>query len=288
MNADPHKPHANLPSYLFLALCALNTTAIVWLTADESFGWLTVTPLIMLQALLLIGVQEIKHQGVHRQFLVGTRLNDAVGMLAAGLFGANFVGYRHFHLEHHRKTCQADDPEGLMYRQTWPTRLICLLGAAEQLWVTVSTNRIARRYVPPHAVAQWRWNNALVVVLLAALAYALLQAPRQLMCAYVIPYCLFAWLDFWLTQAEHYGVPIAAQGPRRAPAAITTDVFLPGPLSWLILHRSLHRTHHHAPATRWFDARVQSQALATQAPGGTTDLPTFFRTWMRLGPRLWK
>jgi fatty acid desaturase len=282
---------SNLPSYLFMALCILNTTAIAWLAAHEGLGWLVVVPLvplIVLQAILMIGVQEIKHQGVHRQFLVGTRLNDAVGVFAAAIFAANFVGYRYFHLEHHRKTCQADDPEGLMYEQTWRTHLISLLGAAEQLWVTVTTNIISRRYTPPRAVWRWRWNNALIVVFVALLALGIHEVPRQVVCAYLLPYCLFAWMDFWLTQAEHYGVPISAQGSRRAPADITTDLYLPRPLSWLILNRSLHRIHHHAPATRWFHAYAQSEVLAESKPGGVTDLPTFFATWMRLGPRLWK
>ncbi|CAN7564929.1 fatty acid desaturase family protein [Pseudomonas brassicacearum subsp. neoaurantiaca] len=279
---------SNLPSYLFMMLCVLNSTAIAWLATHEAFVWLAVAPLIVLQAILMIGVQEIKHQGVHRQFLVGTRLNDAVGVFAAGIFAANFVGYRYFHLEHHRKTCQADDPEGLMYEQTWPTRWISLLGAAEQLWVAISTNRISRRYLPPHAVWRWRWNNALIVVFAGALAFGLYEVPRLVVCVYLLPYCLFAWMDFWLTQAEHYGVRISAQGPRRAPCEITTDVRLPKALSWLILHRSLHRTHHHAPATRWFHAYAQSTVLAKDKPGGMTDLPAFVATWMRLGPRLWK
>nr|BFE96999.1 hypothetical protein GCM10020185_75350 [Pseudomonas brassicacearum subsp. brassicacearum] len=67
-------------------LCVLNSTAIAWLATHEAFVWLAVAPLIVLQAILMIGVQEIKHQGVHRQFLVGTRLNDAVGVFAAGIF----------------------------------------------------------------------------------------------------------------------------------------------------------------------------------------------------------
>ncbi|NUT89654.1 fatty acid desaturase [Pseudomonas corrugata] len=279
---------SNLPSYLFLALCIGNTAALAWLAGNEAFGWLELAPLVILQAVLMIGVQEIKHQGVHRQFLVGTRLNDAVGMLAAAMFGANFVGYRYFHLEHHRKTCQADDPEGLMYEQSWRTRLICLLGPVEQLWTTLSTNAISRRYVPPREVWRWRRNNALLALFLAALAVGIHEAPRQVLSAWLIPYCLFAWLDFWLTQAEHYGVAISAQGARRAPADITTDVYLPTWVSWLILHRSLHRTHHEAPATRWFHAHARSRVLAETRPGSAVGLRAFLATWMRFGPRLWK
>ena len=286
--AASHSLRSNMPSYLFMALCALNTAAIVWLAAHDEFGWLAVAPLIVLQAILMIGAQEAKHQCVHRQFLVGTRLNDAVGVFTAAIFGVNFVGYRCFHLEHHRKTCQADDPEGLLYQQTWRTRLISLFGAVEQLWVAVSINIFSRGYTPPHALWRWRWNNAFLAVFVAALALGIHEVPRQIVCAYLLPYCIFAWLDFWLTQAEHYGVPISAQGSRRAPCDITTDLYLPTPLSWLILHRSLHRIHHDAPATRWFHAHAQSRALAELKPGGVTDLPTFYATWMRLGPRLWK
>ncbi|WP_260958563.1 fatty acid desaturase family protein [Pseudomonas citri] len=288
VNALKRASRANLPSYLFVALCILNTALIAWLSGQDTFGWQVLAPLILLQAILMIGVQEIKHQGVHRQFLVGTRLNDAVGMVAAAIFAANFVGYRHFHLEHHRKTCQADDPEGLMYEKSWRTRLICLLGPVEQLWISFSSNRIARPYLPPHAMWQWRFCNVLIVVFIVALAASLYAAPRQVIYSYLLPYCMFAWLDFWLTQAEHYGVPISAQGARRDPATITTDLYLPRPISWLILHRSLHRTHHAAPATRWFQAHARSVALEQHKPGGATDLPTFVATWMRLGPRLWK
>ena len=278
----------NMPSYLFMALCVLNTAAIAWLAEQQAFGWPAVAPLIVLQAILMIGVQEAKHQCVHRQFLVGTRLNDALGVFTAAIFGVNFVGYRCFHLEHHRKTCQVDDPEGLLYKQTWPTRLISLFGAVEQLWVAISINIYSRRYTPHHAVWRWRWNNLFIAVFVAVLAFGVYEMPRQVVCAYLLPYCIFAWLDFWLTQAEHYGVPISAQGSRRAPSDITTDVYLPRVLSWLVLHRSLHRIHHDAPATRWFHAHGQSRALAKSKPGGVAELSTFLATWMRQGPRLWK
>ena len=104
------------------------------------------------------------------------------------------------------------------------------------------------------------------------------------MCAYLIPLVLFSWFDFVLTQAEHYGVAITPAVKRHEPSSHTHDIVLPHGLGWMTLHRTLHRVHHRAPASPWFEAprRLKSDATAAPIPYGV-----FVRRWFAGGPRLW-
>jgi len=270
---------ADLPSALFLVAVATNTVLIARTAAP-----LPLAVLSLLQALLMIGCQEAKHLCVHRTFFGNRRLNDAIGIACAALFGVNFIAYRYFHFAHHRATCTEADPEGRLYSLSWRTRWIWLLAPVELPWVAWHIGRTAWPMVPPH---ERRQRNAALAWMVAfgLLVVALLHlAPHTIAFAYLIPLVLFSWLDFLLTQAEHYGIPIRPYAQRPDPLAASHDVVLPLGLGWLTLHRTLHRVHHGNPSLRWFDAprAMDADALATPLPYGA-----FVRMWLAGGPRLW-
>ena len=270
---------ADLPSLLFLALVLGNVIAISLATNPWLLGALTV-----LQAALVLGCQEAKHLCVHRSFLAGSRVaNDAVGMLCAALFGVNFHAYRHFHLQHHRATCTEEDPEGHLYSKSIGSRVIWLLAPLELGWVAYHINRKAGSLVPASHRRQRNAGLLFVIAFAALMAVLARHDPHTFVYAYVLPMALYSWFDFLLTQAEHYGVPVVKAGHRRDPGALTADVQLPAWLSWLTLHRSLHRVHHLHPGLRWFAAPAQ-RVRDGSVPITYRDV---VRRWMKEGPRLW-
>ncbi|WP_309477073.1 fatty acid desaturase family protein [Trinickia acidisoli] len=272
--------HADAPSVLFLIGVLINTLLI---SVTGNF-WLT-APLTLLQAILLIGCQEAKHMCVHGTFIGNRYVNDAIGVACAALFGANFIVYRYFHLAHHRATCNEADPEGRLYAHSWRTRWLWLVAPIEVAWVSWYIGRIGWSTVPRNKralrTAALIWMAAFATLVAVGLHYA----PRAVIFAYLIPFALFSWFDFLLTQAEHYGVAIVPASSRREQGAITLDIALPPVLGWLTLHRSLHRVHHGDPAVRWFEAPYRLKADPTSAP---ITYATFMRLWLAGGPRLWR
>lgn len=273
----------DLPSVLFLCAVATNTALIAYATAGVP---VLAVLLSIPQALLLIGCQEAKHLCVHRTFLGNPYLNDTVGIACAALFGINFVCNRYFHYQHHRATCTDADPEGQLYQLSWRTRWIWLLAPVEVLWVAFHINRVGLTFVPR---ARHRARSVAffaMTAFAAAVIAAALRAPMTVVCAYLLPLALSSWLDFILTQAEHYGAPIARHVPERPrnAGALTLDVVLPLGLGWLTLHRSLHRVHHLEPGLPWYFASRRLQADASASP---VHYHAFARRWLTEGPRRW-
>ncbi|HEX8955400.1 MAG TPA: fatty acid desaturase [Burkholderiaceae bacterium] len=270
---------SDLPSIAFLCAVAANTLT---LALTDSL-WLRIV-LVLPQALLLIGCQETKHMCVHGTFLGNRKLNDMVGTVCAALFGVNFIAYRHFHYLHHHSPCTDEDPEGRLYSLSMNTRLIWLFAPVELPIVSCYINFIGWGMVPPkHRLASrlcavWMLLFAFLVLICA------LHAWHALVWAYLVPLALFAWIDFILTQAEHYDADIVPAFERRDPGAITIDVVLPAGLGWLTLHRSLHRVHHRDPALRWFEASRRLRQDPSSSPVRCAD---FLGRWLAGGPRLW-
>lgn len=273
--------HVHWPSALFL-LAVLTNTSLIALAADTWLAALLAVP----QALLMVGCQETKHLAVHRTFFGNRALNDIVGVACAALFGVNFFAYRYFHLAHHRHTCTQHDPEGRLYSLSWRTRWIWLLAPIELPWVAWHLNRIGWAMVPAAKRVQRNATLLWMIAFVALLALGAHYAPRTLALAYLLPLALFAWIDFVLTQSEHYGVAVVPGSHRRAPGSLTHDVVLPSGLGWLTLHRTLHRVHHRDPALPWFQAPGRLMADAT-APTPYT-YGAFVRRWLREGPRSWQ
>lgn len=270
---------SDLPSIAFLCVVAANTLT---LALTDSF-WLRVV-LVLPQALLMIGCQETKHMCVHGTFLGNRKLNDMIGMVCAALFGVNFVAYRHFHYLHHHFPCTDTDPEGRLYSLSMNTRLIWLFAPLELPIVSCYINLIGWSMVPPkHRLASRLC--AVCMLLFAVLVFICARhAWYAVVWAYLIPLALFAWIDFILTQAEHYDADIVPAFERRDPGVITMDVLLPAGLGWFTLHRSLHRVHHRDPALRWFEAPRRLREDPSAAPLSCAD---FLCRWLVGGPRLW-
>ena len=270
---------ADVPSILFLLGVVANTALI----AGIAHPGLQVL-LAILQALLLMGCQEAKHQAVHRNFLGNRRANDLVGTLCAALVGVNFIAYRHYHFRHHQAPCTDDDPEGSLYAMSWRTRWIWLLAPLEVPWVAFHLNRTAWPMVPTRQHTARAAAAACMLVFWVLLGLLAWHFSQVVLWAYFIPLMLFSWIDFLQTQAEHYGASGLPPGHRHDPSEVTNDLVLPAGLGWLTLHGSLHRVHHRHPGLRWFEAPSRLRQDASAAP---VSFAAFARRWLREGPRRW-
>lgn len=280
----PTPSASDAPSLLYLFLFIANTLLIV------SNPWPALNVLfIVLQGFFFVGLLEMTHQCVHHAFLASSkRLNEAVGLCAASLIGINMVTYRHFHLEHHRHTCDTADPEGHLYADSPRGRWFIVGAPIAHLYVALGINGLAKAYVPAHKRAEW-WRARLVMgSIFLALAIWCVQSPVSFVCAYLIPLCLFAWFDFLFSQAEHYGAPVRDTQERCNVASVSYDVKVPLWLSHLMLNRNLHRVHHVWPRTRWFESPARLRELNDLQPGRVLSFREFGTRWWANGPRLWQ
>jgi fatty acid desaturase len=278
-NSSPRTIWQDWPSYAFLITIAANVTLILHVSHTY---WRI--PLAVIQAFLLMGCQEAKHLCVHRTFLTPRWANDLVGFFCAALSGVNFFAYRHFHFAHHRHTCTARDPEGHLYALSWRTRWIWLLAPLEIAWVACHLNRQGRVCTPLSYRKSYHLGLLGLTMFIIGMAVLAFCFPTDFLWAFFIPMVLASWIDFLLTQAEHYGVAITDPTVHRNPDHITYNVVLPWLLSWMTLHRSLHRIHHRHPGMRWFHARhyLREETAHTLSYGA------FAQQWLSDGPRLWQ
>lgn len=279
----PEFSAANWPSYLYVALFTLNTAAIVLLAGQ----WLC-APFALVQGFFMVGMLELTHQAVHRRFVVDSRFNEMLGSIAAALIGLNFIAYRYFHLEHHRHTCDEVDPEGVLYADSPHTRWFWLGAPIAHGVVAWRINGLATRYMPRSKRTEWLRANAVLALILVGLLVWAVWSPLTFALAWLVPVCVFAWIDFLFGQAEHYGAPVRGVEERTNVANVTLDVRMPLLLSSLMLNRNLHRVHHVWPRTRWYEAPRFLPLLDTSQPGRVVSLPQFGARWLAQGPRLWQ
>lgn len=280
----PRPDTADWPSVLYLTLFVVNTLIILnnpWPITNILF--------VVLQGFFFVGLLEMTHQCVHHAFIVSSRkINEAVGLIAAALIGINMVTYRFFHLEHHRHTCDTADPEGHLYAGS-PTGRWFIGGAPiAHLYVAVGINGLAGRYVPQAKRAQWWRARMVVFAVMSALVVWAVLSPLSFLQAYLLPLCLFAWFDFFFSQAEHYGASIRSSEESCNVAGVSYDIQVNRWLSHLMLNRNLHRVHHVWPRTRWYESPVRLQELDSLQPGRVMSFGHFAKRWWREGPRLWE
>ncbi|MCP5018795.1 MAG: fatty acid desaturase [Ketobacter sp.] len=289
---EPTPSLADWPSYLYLTAFVLNTAVLV--VGGGVFGWdagwriAWLLPSVVIQGFFFMGVLELMHQSVHYNFVTHRGVNEAIGSVAAALIGINLVAYRFFHLEHHRHTCDEDDPEGILYAQSPATRWMALGSPIEHTYVALQINHLARRYVPQRKQFEWRRARVVLALTLSLLGVAAYLAPVQFLVAYLLPLCVFAWMDFFFSQAEHYGADIRPRGASVDVRAVSWDVVIPAPLSYLMLNRNLHTVHHVWPRTRWFETPQRVALIREAGDGGVITFTGFMRKWLQGGPRLWR
>lgn len=279
---EPEYSRDDRPSYFYVTLFIANSIALVTLPMN----WM-VLPFILIQAGFFIGLLELMHQSVHRNFVMNRKLNEVLGVFASSLIGFNLISYRYFHLEHHRHTCDELDPEGILYAHSPATRWSALITPLAHIWVAFSINKLSSKYVPKSKHQEWRRCGAISLAIWSSLGLFAAIAPEQFLLVYLIPFCLFAYIDSFFSQAEHYETTYRQSGEKIDVSSVSYDIKLPTWISHLVLSRNLHRIHHVWPRTRWFEAPARLELLDRLQQGRTLTFPAFIKKWMQGGPRLW-
>ncbi len=279
---EPSPSKSNWQSYLYVGLFVLNSVLIV-IGEGSPFVYL----LVLLQGVFFVGLLELTHQSVHRNFITNRVINELIGAFAASLVGFNLMAYRYFHLEHHRHTCDDDDPEGLLYIHSPATRWSLLSAPVAHVWVAFSINGLAKRYVPAGKSTELLRNNMLLLFMFGGLGGLAWMDFSLFLTLYLLPLCLFAYLDSFFSQAEHYDASVRQVSEKVDIATVAYDVQVPLVLSHLMLNRNLHRVHHVWPRTRWFEAPSRLGALGIRNEGRVKTFSEFVIHWFRNGPRLW-
>lgn len=97
-----------------LAATYLGVAAILGVAGAVDRAWLyalVFVPLGWLQYRVVLS----GHEAVHQTLCHPRWLNEALGVVGQALVGVNFAAYRVQHLDHHRATTLADDPDGHIY-----------------------------------------------------------------------------------------------------------------------------------------------------------------------------
>lgn len=272
-------------SYLYVSLIFVNSVLI------GTVEWeVLLIPLVCLQSFFFVGLLELTHQSVHRNFVNNRFLNEVFGTLAAALIGINLVAYRYFHRTHHRHTCDDKDPEGLLYQHSPATRWSLLTAPLAHLWVAFSINAFSDRYVPKLKKAPLQRTYVIMATISAGAIVCIILDPLLWLYLHGIPLLLFAYIDAFFSQAEHYGAAIEESPHSQHVALITNDIQLPALISYAVLNRNLHRVHHMWPNTRWHEAPKKVHLASIHVPQSSRNvmtLPEFIIVWCKHGPRLW-
>lgn len=96
-----------LATYVLLVACVLTAAHL-----DTLWGYLAFAAPI---GLLQYRVTLSGHEAVHRTLCFPGWLNETLGVVGQALVGVNFASYRVQHLDHHRATSMAADPDGHIY-----------------------------------------------------------------------------------------------------------------------------------------------------------------------------
>jgi fatty acid desaturase len=259
-------------------LVVLTTNSVLIVMAPWPLPFRLVQALI--QGLLLVGVLEAVHQATHENLFRQRWANKWVGTALASLLMLHFVHYRFFHAYHHAHTATSNDPERALYQgSTVGAATAWLLAPWSYLQFSLTVMR--DRHVSERHAAACRTNTVILLTFVATVVGLTAIWSEDVMLTYWLPLVLFAWFDYPLNQAEHYGMTVIPEGA--SPAAVTNDLILPTLFCWMFLFRNYHRVHHLAPRTPWHNARK----IFLQGSGPQFNFDEFLAQYFKKGPRFW-
>lgn len=125
-----------------LAATYLGVVALIAFAATVDRAWayaVVFLPLGWLQYRITLS----GHEAVHKTLCYPLWLNELFGVVGQALVGVNFSAYRVQHLDHHRATRMADDPDGHIYGgiihtpRGWRRWLVYTLGTFVEIAVKV-------------------------------------------------------------------------------------------------------------------------------------------------------
>ena len=217
---------------------------VVYLQAAIGTWPVTLATTVLL-AFLLSTLLPIMHEAVHGHVAPAPRVNHLVGRLAGMLLTVSYGLYRYYHLDHHARLGEPDDPElpvelnGVGDYLSFFTPRYLLLHFWKLAWQT-ATGRPPAFLDQSGGSASVMADIRLLVLWLTGVGAALVAAPATVVFAYLLPLALApAWI-FFTTLPEHF--PVDGQ---RGP--LTRTVTSNRLLSYLLWNTNYHVEHHMAP-----------------------------------------
>jgi fatty acid desaturase len=206
-----------------------------------SFHWALAIPVWLIGIMLVggrqLGIAILMHDAAHRALAKTPWLNDCLGQwFCAWPVAAELHGYRAYHLQHHRKTQQADDPDIGLSAPFPITRVSLwrkiLRDITGQTTLKQRTAQIRSALGDP----KWPWRRRATrflqrlggPILVNAILFALVWAaghPEMYLLLWVVPF--FTWLPL-ITRlrniAEHAVVPDNDDPFRNARTTIANPI----------------------------------------------------------------
>ncbi|MGK3992180.1 fatty acid desaturase [Sorangium sp. So ce1024] len=217
--------------------------------AAGALGWVSPAPAVLGAAVAAYAAFTPMHEASHRSLARSALLNDVIGRLSGLLLMAPFPAVRHFHMEHHKHTNEADrDPDHWSGRGPW--YLLPFRWATQDLhyyYLFLRSYRAQRRGERFETIAT-------LAAILAVVALAFALGVGELAVLYwVLPARLaIFFLAFAFDYLPHYPHDVtAAQNRYRATRAVDSAL-----LNVLLFGQTYHLIHHLYPAVPFFRYRA--------------------------------
>ncbi|AUX45106.1 delta(12)-fatty acid dehydrogenase [Sorangium cellulosum] len=212
-------------------------------------GWVSPVTAVIAAAVAAYAVFTPMHEAGHRSLARSALLNGVIGRLSGVLLMAPFLAVRHFHVEHHKHTNEADqDPDHWSGRGPW--WLLPLRWATQDLYyyyLFLRSYRAQKRGERIETVA-----TMAVFLGLVALAFGLGYGEVVLLYWIAPARVAIFFLAFAFDYLPHYphGVT-AAQDRYRATRAVDSAIF-----NVLLFGQNYHLIHHLYPAVPFYRYRA--------------------------------
>jgi fatty acid desaturase len=247
---------SNLFKSLFLIFMLLGTflltQQIAVQMADGWLKWSLIALAAVWNAMLLIGMGVLSHEGIHRVLFRTSFWNEFWGGLLAALVLIPLEANRQFHMEHHRYSHQPGlDPENPMHQTSFLFAVtlgpFVALFAQYQVLVKIAMSGDFVRVLKD--IFFVGIALAFYLLLLPALGVSLLYTWGATMLALPIVFSVRAL-------ADHYGIPPVVIAPGKSEEESNAQarqqvsgwvVLTPQWLQWLWSHVNYHEVHHKYP-----------------------------------------
>jgi fatty acid desaturase len=214
-------------------------------------AWL---PVWLFQGYLLQSAYSGLHDAIHHSQYRSKRANRVASVLWGLPLLLNASLWRAWHLEHHRATATADDPEPravlgsrVVYAVAFPVGGLAMFGS---LWAQSALALVGR---PPSYVRRRgaygaiRFDAAVVLLACVVAGVGLIRAPFPTFALWLAPFLVY-WcvISIGIGMSEHYGTAQSG-GQLEVTRSVTTHRFM----RFVQWNSNFHAAHHLVPSVSY-------------------------------------
>ncbi len=218
---------------------------------------------ILIQAILMASAFGPIHECTHYTAFTSRRLCDFVGTIFGILTPSQKLrNYRYYHLEHHRFTRGARDPEGV---RAWSNSRLQSLGLflmVGALTVPGAVLGSVRIWLVPFRKYQWKaypwvpkgrrglvfWENRLFGVYVLCIAFVGWRYNLPFLAAWLVAWSISTTILVFHTSCEHTGLPLEGDIFDRTRSMRSNWLW-----NFLFWNETYHAEHHAYPAIPFYN-----------------------------------